>query len=909
MPLYFVLTLILAFLPTTAQAQAGRSAAKDTLWLVPHTHWEGAVFKTREEYLEIGLPHIVRALTLLKAHPEYRFALDQVCYVKPFLERYPEEEAAFRKFIAEGRLQLVGGIDTMHDNNMPGGESIVHQMLYGKGYYRKKLGVDVKVGWALDTFGHNAQMPQLLKLGGYQSYWFRRGVPTMDLPAEFLWKGIDGTEIPAFWMAYSYGLFWGSPRNLLEFTAFFRERFDVLTRHARGPNRVGLAGADVSEPEEHLPVLLNEFNAAKDAPFAVRFAVPTDFEAIAEQRGNRPVVTGEMNPVFQGIYSSRIEVKQWTRLMESLLTAAEKLSSLTKGLGFLDGQPDLDDAWEPVLFNQAHDLASGVMVDKVFTDSLRGFEYSKQRVDMIIEDQLATLFAQIDTRGEGTPIVVFNPLGWSRSDVAELNVSFSERGVTDFTLVDASDRSVPVQILEAQRNGDGTLKTAKIAFIARDVPALGHAVHHLIPKRGVPSVGEIPPASGNMARYSASHQDVQSIENDLYRATFNLWTGEMKSLVVKNGGWEVLSGSGNVVAAEYDGGDFWELYGLLNGGRALAMNTRHGVPAKAQLSSQWVGGNGLVRSGPVFSEYAVTHPLGSNNFETSVRLYTGIRRIDINTQILNNDRFLRYRVLFPTSIQNGKAFHEIPFGAIERKQGIEFPAQNWIDFSDGRRGLTLLNRGLPGNNVADGTLLLSLMRSSKLLLYPTVGGFDPSVSSDSGLELGKRLRFQYSLVPHAGGWQEARTFRDGMELNHPLIVRKAAPHAGVLSKRWGLLEVSNPNLVVSALKPGRDGNLILRLYEATGSATSGARVKLAPGLTSVSEVNLMEDDLKPIPIRTDSFQFDVRVYEIKTFKLKIKQMAKPLSAVELGCDWCRPYRPVGCVTPFDAPPAADDLVR
>lgn len=870
MALYVLLMLILVLFPATADAQASRQATKDTLWLVPHTHWEGAVFKTREEYLEIGLPHIVRALTLLKAHAEYRFALDQVSYVKPFLERYPEEEAAFRKFVVEGRLQLVGGIDTMHDNNMPGGESIVHQMLYGKGYYREKLGVDVKVGWALDTFGHNGQMPQLLKLGGYQSYWFRRGVPTMDLPAEFLWKGIDGTEIPAFWLAYSYGLFWGSPRNLLEFTGFFRERFDALTRHARGTDRVGLAGADVSEPEEHLPVLLKEFNAAKDSPFSVRFAVPTDFETVAEKRGNRPVVSGEMNPVFQGIYSSRIEVKQWTRLMESLLTAAEKLSALTKGLGFTDKQPDIDDAWEPVLFNQAHDLASGVMVDKVFSDSLRGFEYSKQRTDTIIEDQLDKLLAQIDTRGDGTPIVVFNPLGWSRSDIAELNVSFSERGVRDFSLVDSGNKPIPVQILEAQRNGDGSLKTAKIAFIARDAPALGYSVHHLISKRGQPSVGEIPPATGNMARYSASHQDVQSIENDLYRATFNLWTGEMKSLIVKDGGWEVLGGSGNVVAAEHDGGDFWELYGLLNGGRALAMNTRHGVPTKAQLSSQWVGGNGSVRPGPVFSEYAVTHPLGNNNFETTVRLYSGIRRIDINTQILNNDRFLRYRVLFPTTIQSGKAFHEIPFGAIERKQGIEYPAQNWVDYNDGRRGLTLLNRGLPGNNVSDGTLLLSLMRSAKLLLYPTVGGFDPSVSSDTGLELGKRLRFQYSLVPHAGGWQEARTFRDGLELNHPLIVRKAVPHAGVLSKRWGLLEVSNPHLVVSALKPGRDGSLILRLYEATGNAASGVRVKLSVGLTSVSEVNLMEDELKPVPAEGNGFQFDARGFEIKTFKLKIR---------------------------------------
>ena len=72
---------------------AARAAAKDTFFFIPHTHWEGAVFKTREEYLDMGLPNILRALALLKTHPDYRFVLDQACYVKPFLERYPEEAA------------------------------------------------------------------------------------------------------------------------------------------------------------------------------------------------------------------------------------------------------------------------------------------------------------------------------------------------------------------------------------------------------------------------------------------------------------------------------------------------------------------------------------------------------------------------------------------------------------------------------------------------------------------------------------------------------------------------------------------------------------------------------------------------------------------------------------------------
>ena len=83
--------------------------AQETALVIPHTHWEGAVFKTREEYLEVGLPHILKALTMLKTFPEYRFVLDQMCYVRPFLERYPAEVPAFRKFLQEGRLQLAGG--------------------------------------------------------------------------------------------------------------------------------------------------------------------------------------------------------------------------------------------------------------------------------------------------------------------------------------------------------------------------------------------------------------------------------------------------------------------------------------------------------------------------------------------------------------------------------------------------------------------------------------------------------------------------------------------------------------------------------------------------------------------------------------------------------------------------------
>ena len=225
-----------------------------------------------------------------KAHPDYRFVLDQVCYVRPFLERYPEEAAAFRQFVKEGRLAIVGGTDVMPDVNMPGGESFVRQVLYGKGYYRQKLGVDVTVGWQLDTFGHHPQMPQLLKLGGYKSFWTQRGLSDPNTPSEFLWEGIDGTQIPTFWLPQSYAVTYGSPAEWPAFSEFFQQRFAAIAPYSRGRGRVGLAGADVCEPELHVPALVEQFNRQAAAPFELRIAVPTDFEALVAQRADRPVV-------------------------------------------------------------------------------------------------------------------------------------------------------------------------------------------------------------------------------------------------------------------------------------------------------------------------------------------------------------------------------------------------------------------------------------------------------------------------------------------------------------------------------------------------------------------------------------------------------------------------------------------
>jgi alpha-mannosidase len=856
------LAALVALLPHGGVA---RAAPPDTVYVVPHTHWEGAVFKTREEYLEMGLPNIVKALYLLKKYPEYRFVLDQMCYVRPFVERYPAEVPALREFLSQGRLQIAGGTDTMHDNNIPSGESIVRQYLLGKSYFRDALGYDVTTGWGLDTFGHNAQMPQILKLAGMKSYWFQRGVPGIETPSEFLWQGIDGTRIPAFWLPIGYGALYDVPSNASAFANLVQGRFGMLSPFAHGSERVLMAGADVSVPEEALPLMTQKFNNSGHAPFTLRLAVPADYEAAVAKRTQTPVISGELNPVFQGIYSSRIEVKQAMRNMERLLTTAEKLSVMAGALGAPAEREKIEAAWEPVLFNQAHDLSSGVMVDKVYDDSMQRYHQAGRMAEELVRSKLDYIAARADTSGEGVPIAVFNTLSWPRTDVAEVDISFSDPGVLGFALRDPGGSAIPVQILSALRNDDNGIRQARIAFIAREVPAMGYAIYHAVPNAAGPD-------SPSMSSHPSSREDAGAIENQFYRASFNLWTGEMTSLVMKENNWEVLARPGNVVAREYDGGDFWELYGTLNGGRFTAMTKEIPPPRPhyTQWSSDFVGGSGTAADGPVFSEFHITHPFGKNQFGTRVRLYNGLRRIDISTDLVNQEEFVRYRAVFPTSIAKGTATDEIAFGAIQRPERQELPAQNWSDWSDGAKGFALLNRGLPGNNVASGELMLSLMRSARLISYGFIGGLEPGVGSDTGLGIGRKYTLEYAIQPHNGDWRAAGLWRSGLEFNNPLIVRTVAPHQGTLPKRWGILDVSADNVVASALKPGRDGTAVLRVYEAGGQAASGVRVTFHVSIADTHEANLIEDNGAAIASTGDAVTFDLKPFEIRTFKFRVK---------------------------------------
>lgn len=842
-------------------AEGAGTTNRPTLYYMPHTHWEGAVFKTREDYLTMGLPNILTAIRLLKEFPEYKFTLDQVAYFKPFLERYPEAAGDFRRFLAEGRLEIAGGMDVMPDDVKTGGEALIRQIQYGKRYCREQLGIDVKVAWLLDTFGHNAQLPQLLRGAGYTSFYAARGVPREETPMEFRWRGLDGTEIPTVWLPGSYGLFYWPPNKPAEFARFFRDRYATLDRYATGQERAGLAGVDVSEPEQHVVPLVRGFNQAADSPFTIRYSTPSEFASALARRPHLPLVTNELSPIFQGTYSSRIALRQTARQVENLLLTAEKLGAIGSWLGTPADDAMLWRAWEPTLFNQAHDIASGVMTDHVTEDTQYGFEFAKRLGTEMVESGLDRLVGAIDTRGGGTPIVIFNPLAWPRTDVVEVDLGIVEPGRRGVVLTDARGRTVPVQLEEVQRYRDGGLKQVRLVFVARDVPALGCATYRASPLPDAPA----------SSQEAVPDPAATTLETEQLLVKIERETGAVVGLTDKVRGWEVLGGPANVVTRQRDKGDLWELYKGLDGGSHVAMTNRQAVPraGDAAFSNEERGTNSVVRRGPVFSEFKVSHRFGPGQFATRVRIYQGLGRVHFHTDLVNGEKYVRYQALFPTSVRNGRSFQEIPFGALERPAGVEFPAQNWADLGDGKFGVALLNLGLPGNVMNEDTLMLSLLRSHNLGAYGYGGGYEPGMSSESGFEMGVERSFDYALFPHAGDWREAGIVRAGLEFNQPLVVRKSAPHPGALPPEWGLIDPLPAGVVLTALRPTADGAIAVRVYESEGRSARSVALGFGARVLEARESNLLEQPGRRLAAKGGRVLLDLRPFEIRTVLVRL----------------------------------------
>ncbi|MFC2042506.1 glycoside hydrolase, partial [Chloroflexota bacterium] len=175
-----------------------------TIYLVPHTHYDAVWAFTKEDYLYINIELILKeVIDLMEKREDYRFLIEQTALLEEIEVRNPHLFENLAKFIKAGKIEIAGGEYLMADTVIPNGETLVREILFGKRYVKEKFDIDVPVMWGADSFGYNAQMPQIYIKSGYKYFAFRRGTH-WNKPSEFWWQGLDGTRILSHWMPLGY---------------------------------------------------------------------------------------------------------------------------------------------------------------------------------------------------------------------------------------------------------------------------------------------------------------------------------------------------------------------------------------------------------------------------------------------------------------------------------------------------------------------------------------------------------------------------------------------------------------------------------------------------------------------------------------------------------------------------------
>ena len=153
------------------------SSKSYTVHMIANAHIDPVWLWPEEEGREVVLATCRAMVEMLRRHPEFTFVRSSAATYRWIEEDDPELFAEISRYIKEGRWEVVGGWWVQPDCNLPCGESFVRHALYGKRYFKEKFGVDVRVGYNVDSFGHCATLPQILKKCGIDYYVFFRPNP------------------------------------------------------------------------------------------------------------------------------------------------------------------------------------------------------------------------------------------------------------------------------------------------------------------------------------------------------------------------------------------------------------------------------------------------------------------------------------------------------------------------------------------------------------------------------------------------------------------------------------------------------------------------------------------------------------------------------------------------------------
>lgn len=780
-------------------------------------------------------------LHLMKQYPEYRFLHTSPQLYKFLKQDYPEIYAQVKERIASGEWEITGGMWIEPDTNVPNGESLVRQILFGKRFLREEFGMSTNVVFLPDVFGYSWALPQIIRKSGIDYFitskisWNQYNRFPHDT---FMWRGVDGTEVMTHFIttpevgarAYTYN---GNinPYEVKGTWDQYKQKHvnDELVMAfgwgdgGGGPTKEMLEAAEVLKDLPGLP----SFELGKLEPYLERLGQRV-------KAADLPVWDGELYLEYhRGTYTSQGWLKRANRQAELLYHTAEWLCAYADLLTDERAYPQaaLNDGWEKLLLNQFHDILPGSSIRQVYEDARADFAEIERIGGAALRGAERRITDRI--RAERAGLVVWNTLGWPRGGLLELDWTPSLDGAA----LEGAAIAQP-----AMRDGRRT-----VLLKAPNVPSLGYRTLALAPAEGSAGPGEAPSGRSGSIRVAAD-----TLENEFYTIKLND-RGQLAAIFDKRSGREVLreGAAGNVLQAFEDrpiNFDAWDIDIFYQEKMTVIDELTEAV---------------VEEEGPLRGTLRLVWRFLDSTITQRLSIYADDPRIDFRTDIDWREKQVLLKAAFPVAVRSTRATYDIQFGNIERPTHwntswdyakFEVPAQKWADLSEGGYGVALLNDSKYGYDIKDHVMRLTLLKSP----------IEPDETADRG-----RHVFTYSLLPHAGDWREGGVARAAYELNAPLTATPIAPQPdGTLAPSGSFAALECGHAVLETVKKAEDGDaVVVRVYEYMQMRTGEAAIRFDRPIRRALECNLVEEGELPAAFEGDRLTFGLTPYEVKTFKV------------------------------------------
>ncbi len=794
-------------------------------------------------------------LELMKEFPDFCFSQSQASTYRLIEQYAPEMLPEIRQRVHEGRWEVSATQWVEADANMPNGESFARHILYARDYLCKLLEIapeSLDLTFEPDTFGHSANLPEILHEGGVRYYYHCRGYEGHYL---YRWEAPSGARLlvcrETNWYndAIDYRMFWNAPEYCSEYGTDVMLRVYGVGDHGGGPTRRDL---------ERIVEIGGWPLMAK-----VRFGTMEQFfhrlEAFADKL---PVVKQELNYVFTGCYTSQSRIKMANRLGEDRLNDSETLNAMAAVMAGGEAHTDsYAEGWKKVLFNHFHDIlpGSGVVETREyamgqFQEALACANTNAGRAMHLIADSIDTSSVATDGpdgtisegggpgfgigdeytglrpynftqtgRGRGSVRVftLFNTTAFAKDRVEQITVWDLDAPAERLSVADSDGNPVEFRILEGPEKRYWGHHYLLLAARVK-VPAFGYATY-------VIRAGEHPDLpAGRLARTIRRCDDCTdgdiTMENELVSLRFDARTMRLLSYTDKRSGAELLGGrpAGSLLFITENtaqGMTAWRI-----GAHRTVVDLNETCGARVEQCvlggvSQYVVYTMKYRA----SSVAVRLSLDGGSPMLKVALTVDWHELGSRDAGIPQ---LGFRL--PFGYACAKYRYDIPMGTIERAPlPQDVPANSWaLALNQNGPSLGIVTDTKYGFRGVDDSLYVDLIRSS----------YDPDPCPEQGRH---SITLGVTACPTASN---AEMMQQAAELVHPAVATAHTAHGG-RNPMNGSLFTCGGELRIVAVKCAEDGRgLILRGHELNGRDATAELTFACP----IREAALCDVGEKPI---------------------------------------------------------------